>query len=81
MTTFSEVASVVVTLRGGVVASLEVLQRLWALEHRGARFELLEDGRFRVVPIDVLTPEDKSFLRAHRDEARTLLDYEAEVRV
>jgi hypothetical protein len=39
----------------------------------------LEDGgRFRVVPPDRLTPDDVVFLRARRDEARQVLEYQAD---
>ena len=67
-----------VTLTVGLVVSLPVLQMLWQLEARGARFELKPDGGFRVVPPSVLMPEDTAFLRAHRDEARAILAYQAD---
>jgi hypothetical protein len=66
-----------VVLNGGFVVALSVLQCLWRLEDRGARFELKDDGGFRVIPPSVLTPDDVSFLRAHRDEARRVLEYQA----
>jgi len=67
-----------VVLKGGVVANTAVVVRLLDIERRGARFELLDLGRFRVVPSSVLTPEDVAFLRRHRDEARRLLEYDAD---
>ena len=67
-----------VTFKGGFVASLEVVQRLLAIEARGARFVSLAGGRFKVDPPSVLTPEDVAFLAAHRDEARRVLAYQAD---
>ena len=67
-----------VTFRGGFVAPWPVVARLLDLEARGARFALLDGGRFRVEPADVLTPGDRVFLTAHRDEARRVLDYQAD---
>ena len=67
-----------VTFRGGFVAAEAVVIRLNDLEFRGARFVLKPDGGFRVVPADVLTPDDTRFLRAHRDEARRVLEYQAD---
>jgi hypothetical protein len=67
-----------VTFRGGFVADWAVVSRLLALEQRGARFELKDDGGFRVIPPNVLTTEDTDFLRAHRAEARRVLEYQAD---
>ncbi len=65
-----------VTFRGGLVADWAVVTRLLDLESRGARFELKPDGGFRVIPASALTPDDRAFLKAHRDEARRILEYE-----
>lgn len=70
-------SSNVVVLKGGVVADIAVVVKLLDIERRGATFQLLEAGRFRVVPPDVLTAEDAAFLRQHRDDARKLLEYDA----
>jgi len=70
--------SEVVALKGGLVAKTEVVVRLLEIERRGARFELLPAGRFRVEPFALLSAEDVTFLREHRDEARRLLEYEAD---
>ena len=67
-----------VTLRGGTVASLAVLQCLWAIEARGGTFVRLEDGAFRVEPPDCVTDAELAFLQAHRDEARQLVLYDAD---
>ena len=67
-----------VTFRGGFTASLEVVERLLAIEARGARFVPLPDGRVQVDPPSVLTPEDTTFLGAHRDEARRVLSYQVD---
>lgn len=64
-----------VTFRGGFVADWQVVSRLLDIEARGATFEPVEDGRFRVVPADLLTPADRTFLRQRRDEARRVIDY------
>ena len=42
-------SSQVVTFRGGFTASLDVVLRLLDLERRGARFEPVQDGGFRVI--------------------------------
>jgi hypothetical protein len=75
----SDITTTVVTLKGGLAADVNVIARLIDIEARGARFELLEGGRFRVVPPEVLTPEDRRFLADRRDEARRVLEYEAPV--
>ena len=67
-----------VLLRGGCVAFLEVVERLLAVEARGAKFVAQADGRFKVEPLTALTPEDATFLKAHRDEARRVLAYQAD---
>ena len=73
-------SSELVTFRGGFVADWEVVQRLLDLEARGCRFQMEEGGRFRVIPPDKLTPDDTSFLRRRRDEARAVLDYSQRLR-
>ena len=70
--------SVLVTFRGGFVADWAVVRLLVDLEQRGAWFVLKPDGGFRVEPPSVLTADDTTFLRAHRDEARRVLDYQAD---
>ena len=67
-----------VTFRGGFVADWAVVQRLLDIEARGCSFRLEDGGRFRVIPPDWLTPEDVAFLRARRDEARQVLEYQAD---
>jgi hypothetical protein len=67
-----------VTFRGGFVATWPVVAKLIDLEFRGARFELLDGGRFRVIPPSVLTADDVAFLKAHRDEARRVIQYDAD---
>ncbi len=66
-----------VTFKGGFIASLELVERLLAIEARGARFVPV-GGRFKVDPLSTLTPEDTTFLKAHRDEARRVLAYQAD---
>ncbi len=67
-----------VTFRGGFTASLGVVERLLAIEARGAKFVSQADGRFKVEPLTAWTPEDATFLKAHRDEARRVLSYQAD---
>jgi hypothetical protein len=66
-----------VTFRGGFVADWAIVRRLLDLEARGARFELVDGGRFRVLPLSVLTADDSAFLRANRNEARRVLEHQA----
>jgi hypothetical protein len=77
MATCSE-APVFVTFRGGFVADWAIVQRLLELENRGARFELVEGGRFRVLPASLLTADDVAFLRERRHDARRILEYQAD---
>lgn len=72
------VSSELVTFRGGFVADWAVVHRLLDLEARGCRFVLEAGGRFRVVPPSALTADDKVFLRARRDEARAVIEYQAD---
>ena len=74
----SDAPTTLVTFRGGFVADWTVVHRLLDLEGRGCSFRLENGGRFRVLPPDALTPDDVAFLRAHRDEARRVLAYQAD---
>ena len=71
-------ASKVITLRGGVVASLAVLERLWAIEARGGTFVLTDNGGYDIEPEGILTHTERVFLLEHRDEARRLVRYQAD---
>ena len=64
-----------VTFRGGFVADWSLVERLIEIEHKGGRFHLLDDGRFAVRPSSILTSTEADYLRAHRDEARQVLEY------
>jgi hypothetical protein len=77
MSATSETPTLVV-FRGGFTANWAVVTKLLDLEARGAAFVLKPDGGFRVVPATVLTADDVAFLRANRDEARRILDYDAD---
>jgi hypothetical protein len=68
----------VVTLSGGLTVSCAVLAQLLDIEARGCTFELLADGRICVRPVGRLTPEEIAFLKQHRDEARRILQYQAD---
>jgi hypothetical protein len=67
-----------VTFRGGFVADWSVVRRLLDIEARGCSFRLENGGRFRVTPPDYLTADDVAFLRVWRDEARRVLEYQAD---
>jgi hypothetical protein len=69
-----------VTLRGGLIVDARVIDRLLDLEERGFTFDLLDDGRFRVLPLERLTNDDVGFLRAHRHHARAVIAYVADDR-
>ena len=71
-------ASKFVTLRGGVVASVAVLERLWAIEARGGTFVLTDNGGYDIEPEGILTHTERVFLLEHRDEARRLVRYQAD---
>jgi len=68
----------VVMFRGGFVADWTVVVRLLEIERRGCSFRLEPGGRFRVQPPDLLTNDDKIFLRARQNEARQVLEYQAD---
>ena len=76
MTTASDVREVV-TMRHGFVAERDVLERLWSIEARGASFVITETG-FDVTPQGILTHGDRAFLLAHLDEAKRIVNYEAD---
>ena len=65
--------SKVVTLRGGVVVPLSALRLAWALEDRGRRFAILDDGALSVRPRSALTDEDREAIR--RQELRAIIAY------
>lgn len=77
MTAFSSEGQLV-TFRDGVTAARAVVERLLDLEGRGAAFRLEAGGRFSVTPHSVLTSDDIAFLQAHRNEARRILEYQAD---
>ncbi len=66
-----------VRMRDGFVAARKVLQRLWDIEARGASFVITETG-FTITPEGILTPGDRAFLLAHLDEAKRIVNYEAD---
>ena len=64
-------------MRGGFVAARDVLPRLWEIEARGASFVITETG-FTITPEGIITPRDRAFLLAHLDEAKRIVNYEAD---
>ena len=71
-------ASKLITFRDGTVASLAVLERLWAIEARGGVFVLTDNGGYDIEPEGLLTANERVFLLEHREEARRLVRYEAD---
>mgnify|MGYP003644845008 CR=1 FL=1 len=67
-----------VVFRDGTVASLAVLERLWAIEARGGIFVLTDNGGYDIEPEGILTHNERLFLLEHRDEARWLVRYQAD---
>ena len=68
-----------VTLQDGTLASLPVLQCLWAIEARGGRLDvILDDGGLLVTPQGIVTATERVFLRENQDEARRLVRYQAD---
>jgi len=76
--TFSDATTAVVTLRGGVTVNLAVLLTLLEIEARGCTFEVLPDRRICVRPSGRLTVAEIEFLKEHRDEARRIVEYQAD---
>lgn len=68
-----------VPFKGGFSGSRRVWLTLLELEALGARFELVEPDRFRVIPPSVLSPDTTQFLRAHRADARAIVAYACRV--
>jgi len=63
-----------ITLKGGLVASLEALCLLWALERRGFVLQSLGD-RLHVQPSSALSDQDRLEIRHYRDELVALVRY------
>ena len=70
-------ASELVTLKGGLVVSVDALRMLWDLEGRGFDVKLGDGRRFKVLvgPFDRLTPADKAAIHTHRDALAELVGY------
>ena len=64
-----------VVLRGGFVAQLAMLKQLWALEDRGCRFSLQDDGSLHIATSGTGTEAELTRRRAHRTLARALVAY------
>ena len=64
-----------VTLRGGLVVSVDALRVLWDLEDRGFDVKLGDGRRYKVLvgPSDRLTAEDKAAIHTHRDALAELV--------
>lgn len=70
-----------VTLRGGLVVSVDALRVLWDLEDRGFDVKLGDGRRYKVLvgPSGRLTVEDKAAIHTHRDALAELVRYVDEV--
>jgi hypothetical protein len=75
MPTVSE-ATELVTLTGGLVVPLPVLEVLWRLELRGARFGL--DGEtVTVSPRGLVSDDDRAVIQNYRSDVIAVLRYQA----
>ncbi len=70
-----------VTLKGGLVVSVDALRVLWDLEDRGFDVKLGDGRRYKVLvaPSARLTAEDKAAIHMHRDALAELVRYCDEV--
>ena len=70
-----------VTLKGGLVVSVDALRVLWDLEDRGFDVKLGDGQRYKVLvgPAARLTVEDKVAIHTHRDALVELVRYVDEV--
>ena len=66
-----------VTLKGGLVVSVDALRVLWDLEDRGFDVKLGDGQRYKVLvgPSDRLTADDKTAIHQHRDALAELVRY------
>ena len=70
-----------VTLKSGLVVSVEALRVLWDLEDRGFDVKLGDGRPFKVLvgPSNRLTSKDKAAIDMHRDALAELVRYVDEV--
>ena len=71
-------ASKLITFRDGTVASLAVLECLWAIEARGGIFVLTDNGGYDIEPEGILRHHERLFLLENQEEARRLVRYVAD---
>ncbi len=69
------------TLKGGLVVSVDALRILWDLEDRGFDITLGDGRRYKVLvgPSDRLTVADKAAIHRHRDALADLVRYVEEL--
>jgi hypothetical protein len=77
MTTTASSDLEIVTLKGGLVVSVEALRLALTLEDRGFRMEPVGD-KLRVDPRENLTADDVTLIRQHRDELLAIVNYNAD---
>lgn len=64
-----------IPLRGGYAVPVDVMAWLIDSEFRGLRFTVDTTGRLCVSPERAITPEDDKFIRRHRDQIRSCVEY------
>ena len=67
-------ASDLVPLKGGFAVPADVLRRLWTLEDRGLRFTR-DDPYLVVSPPELLTPDDRAFIKTNKTLILEVLTY------
>lgn len=64
-----------ITLKGGMITSVDALKVLWRLEDSGFTVRAVGD-RLQVLPVDRQTPDVAVLIRQHRDELLDLVKYQ-----
>lgn len=68
-------ASETVTLKGGLVVSLEALRLLWAFEDRGCVIRKTDDGALEVGPRRLITDAERERIGLHKAELLALVNH------
>lgn len=70
-------ASELLSLRGGLVVSVDALRMLWDLEDRGFDVKLGDGRRYKLLvgPSDRLTARDREVIHTYRDDLAELVRY------
>jgi hypothetical protein len=70
-------ASNFVTLRGGLAVPTAAVLLALALEDRGCRLRVDEDGSLVASSRELLTDSDRAQIRKYRDHLKAIVSYEA----